>query len=179
MGRLKYRCSPPPPPCPALALACALCSYRLQGIRGAHARVVQGCWANGQGGLNAGGAHDSLVLGGWFGAGERWVWAGFIWLRPVFPAHGRFCTWPANATRTLMLCYTKVESSVAFVECVCAWCEFGVVLSGVFEVCVSSAIAPPIIPLLVDWLQVPDTAGGPFVGVCPLAEKFTALRPGF
>ena len=108
MGRLKYRCSPPPPPCPALALACALCSYRLQGIRGAHARVVQGCWANGQGGLNAGGAHDSLVLGGWFGAGERWVWAGFIWLRPVFPAHGRFCTWPANATRTLMLCYTKV-----------------------------------------------------------------------
>ena len=36
----------------------------------------------------------------------------------------------------LMLCYTKVESSVAFVVCVCAWCEFGVVLSGVFEVCV-------------------------------------------
>ena len=62
---------------------------------------------------------------------------------------------------------------MAFVECVCAWCEFGVVLSGVFEVCVSSAIAPPIIPLLVDWPQVPDTAGGPFVGVCPLAEKFT------
>ena len=47
------------------------------------------------------------------------------------------------------------------------------VLSGVFEVCVSSAIAPPIIPLLVDWLQVPVTAGGPFVGDCPLAEKFT------
>ena len=46
-------------------------------------------------------------------------------------------------------------------------------MSGVFEVCVSSAIAPPIIPLLVDWPQVPDTAGGPFVGVCPLAEKFT------
>ena len=62
---------------------------------------------------------------------------------------------------------------MAFVECVCAWCEFGVVLSGVFEVCVSSAIAPPIIPLLVDWLQVPVTAGGPFVGDCPLAEKFT------
>ena len=71
------------------------------------------------------------------------------------------------------VCYTKVESCVAFVECVCAWCEFGVVLSGVFEVCVSSAIAPPIIPLLVDWLQVPVTAGGPFVGDCPLAEKFT------
>ena len=72
-----------------------------------------------------------------------------------------------------MLCYTKVESCVAFVECVCAWCEFGVVLSGVFEVCVSSAIAPPIIPLLVDWLQVPVTAGGPFVGDCPLAEFYT------
>ena len=42
---------------------------------------------------------------------------------------------------------------------------------GVFEVCVSSAIAPPIIPLLVDWLQVPVIAGGPFVGDCPLAEK--------
>ena len=62
---------------------------------------------------------------------------------------------------------------MAFVECVCAWCEFGVVLSGVFEVCVSSAIAPPIIPLLVDWLQVPVTAGGPFVGDCPLAEFYT------
>ena len=70
---------------------------------------------------------------------ERWVWAGFIWPRPVFPAHGHFCTWPANATRSLMLCYTKVESCVAFAECVCAWCECGVVLSGVFEVCVSWA----------------------------------------
>ena len=89
-------------------------------------------------------------------------------LDTVFPARGRFCTWPANATRTLTLCYTKVESCVAFVECVCAWCEFGVVLSGVFEVCVSSAIASPIIPPLVDWLQVPDTAGGPFVGDCPV-----------
>ena len=100
------------------------------------------------------------------------MWAGFIWLRPVFPAHGRFCTWPANATRTLMLCYTKVESCVAFVECEFAWCEFGVVLSCVFEVCVSTAIASPIISPLVDWLQVPVIAGGSFVSDCPLAEKF-------
>ena len=98
---------------------------------------------------------------------------GFIWLRPVFPAHGYICTRPANATRTLVLCCTKVESCVAFVECEFAWCEFGVVLSCVFEVCVLTAIASPIIFPLVDWLQVPVTAGGPFVGDCPLAEKFT------
>ena len=54
-----------------------------------------------------------------------------------------------------MLCYTKVESCVAFVECVFAWYELGVVLSCVFEVCVSFAIAFPIISPLVDWLQVP------------------------
>ena len=60
MDQLKYRCSPPPRP--ALAPACvpAACLCRLQGIRGVHARVVQGCWASGQGGLYAGGAHDSL-----------------------------------------------------------------------------------------------------------------------
>ena len=63
--------------------------------------------------------------------------------RGLFGCHGRVCTRPVKATRTLMLCYTKVESCVAFVECEFAWCEFGVMLSCVFEVCVSSAIAPP------------------------------------
>ena len=114
---------------------------------------------------------DLLVLGGWFRA-ERWVWAGFIWLRPVFPAHGCICTQPANATRTLVLCCTTVESCVAFVECEFAWCEFGVVLGRVFEVCVSTAIASPIIFPFVGWLQVPVIAGGSFVSDCPLAEKY-------
>ena len=50
----------------------------------------------------------------------------------------------------------KVESCVAFVQCVFAflvgvWCGVG----GVFEVCVSTATAFPIIFPLVDWLQVP------------------------
>ena len=39
------------------------------------------------------------------------------------------------------------ESCVAFVECEFAWCVFGVVLGRVFEVCVSTAIASPIISL--------------------------------
>ena len=76
-----------------------------------------------------------------------------------------------------MLCYTKVESCVAFVECEFAWCEFGVVLGRVFEVCVSTATASPIISPLVDWLQVPVIAGGSFVNDCPLAEKFTNTGP--
>ena len=54
--------------------------------------------------------------------------------------YGCICTRPANATRTLVLCCTKVESCVAFVDCEVAWCEFGVVMSSVFEVCVSTAI---------------------------------------
>ena len=137
------RSLPPSLPCPPLCACRASC--RSQEVRGARACVVQGCWASGQGDLHGGGAPDLLVLGGWFRTEERWVWAGFIWLRPVFPAHGCICTRPANATRTLMLCYTKVESCVAFVECEFAWCEFGVVLSCVFEVCVSTAIASPII----------------------------------
>ena len=112
-------------------------------------------------------------FGGWFRAGERWVWAGFIWLRPVFPAHGRFCTWPANATRTLMLCYTKVESSVAFVECVCAWCEFSVVLSGAFVVCVSSAIAPPHNPPPRRLAPSPGYCGWPLCGcLSPCGEVY-------
>ena len=43
-------------------------------------------------------------------------------------------------------------------------------------VCVSSAIAFPIISPLVDRLQVPDIAGGSFVSDCPLAEKFTNYK---
>ena len=155
--------------CPPLCACRASC--RSQEVRGARACVVQGCWASGQGDLHGGGAPDLLVLGGWFRA-ERWVWAGFIWLRPVFPAHGCICTQPANATRTLVLCCTTVESCVAFVECEFAWCVFGVVLGRVFEVCVSTAIASPIIFPFVGWLQVPVIAGGSFVSDCPLAEKY-------